>query len=95
MSFETLKDQLVPGAMVVTRKDRVSRLHVMWNPDVDHIFTVVQDAHTVDLAPRTVCTLIGNSKQRPHDWFYVMADGTPGWLSYWDIAHVEHISRSG
>lgn len=92
MSFETLKDQLTPGAMIVTRKDRMSKLYREWNPDVLDPNGMYDPTY---LDPRTVCTMIGNSQRLPHDWFYVMADGMSGWLSYWDIAHVEHINRAG
>lgn len=91
MSFETLKEQLIPGAMVVTRKDRTSNLYSSWSPDE----TYTPPDGPRKLEPRTVCTMISTSKRHPYDWFYVMANGTLGWLSYWDIAHVEHTNRSG
>lgn len=92
MSFETLRDELVPGAMIVTRKDRISKLYCVWSPD-DGSKMIIGDEDPRSLYPRTVCTMIGVSERYPNDWFYVIANGTSGWLSYWDIAHVEYIRK--
>lgn len=92
MSFESMREQLVPGAFIVTRKDRISKLYDDWSPDVIDVINVAMTA-PVKLEPRTVCTLIARSKRQPYDWFYVLANGTTGWLTYWDIAHVEHVEK--
>lgn len=73
---------LKPGDIVVTKKDRFAKLY-----DGSYKDPKVPTWRLINARTRCLITFVTNTSYQER--YYVLAEGTFGWLSRFDIAHME------